>query len=349
MTSIEIIELLLRGGAAAISLLLILQLVSQRSVTLTTFYGVMVFISASVYSVLALPSLRASLGDWIIICELLGMPGPAWLWLFIRALHDDERKHKWFDLVPVAAIIALRVMSYANPDWHDAARWLQVAIIIALMMHMIHVVRCCMGNDLVASRRHFSRSMAWIIPLIAIAIIGIDLIEASENSHELARLFTAVVMFVGTILFAMALSRLRGSLLQAPAARERLSEPATNLTAADRIDLGRIRDVMEEGAYLNAGLTIGALANDLHLPEHRLRKLINGGLGYRNFASFINDHRIAMAKRELSKPDMASTQITRLAFDVGYASLAPFNRAFRERTGMSPSEFREQMLQAQLQ
>lgn len=349
MTSFEILELLLRGGAAAISVLLIVQLCSQRPFSITAFYGVMVFISASVYSVLALPSLREPLGNWIIVCQLLGMPGPAWLWLFIRALHNDNYTPKWPEFVPVASIWAISLVSYLQPALYEPTRWFQVGIITALMVHMVHVVRCCMVDDLVASRRHFSRAMAWIIPIIAVGIIGIDVIEALESSHALARLFTGIAMFVGTLLFAMSMSRLRESLLQAPNAPVKSATASTGLSAVDRIELGRIRDLMEQGAYLNSGLTIGALANEMNIPEHRLRKLINNGLGYRNFATFINDHRIDKAKHELAKPDMASTQITTLAFDVGYASLAPFNRAFRERTGMSPSEFREQMLQAQLQ
>ena len=82
----------------------------------------------------------------------------------------------------------------------------------------------------------------------------------------------------------------------------------------------------------------------MNLPEHRLRKLINGALGYRNFAAFVNDYRIAEAKRRLATPDFVHTQITSLAFDLGYGSLAPFNSAFKERAGLSPSEYREQVL-----
>jgi AraC-like DNA-binding protein len=38
---------------------------------------------------------------------------------------------------------------------------------------------------------------------------------------------------------------------------------------------------------------------------------------------------------------MAREQIIQHAFSLGYASLAPFNRAFRERVGVSPTEYRE--------
>ena len=103
---------------------------------------------------------------------------------------------------------------------------------------------------------------------------------------------------------------------------------------------------MDEGLYLSPGLTIGSLANMLELPEHRLRKLINNGMGYRNFAGFLNDYRIDEARRRLASAEFVNRQITTLAFDVGFGSLAPFNRAFRDRTGMSPTEYREKMLRA---
>ena len=53
---------------------------------------------------------------------------------------------------------------------------------------------------------------------------------------------------------------------------------------------------------------------------------------------------IEEAKRRLADPKMAREQIVSHAFSLGYASLAPFNRAFRERVGISPTEYREQVL-----
>jgi hypothetical protein len=40
----------------------------------------------------------------------------------------------------------------------------------------------------------------------------------------------------------------------------------------------------------------------LGLPEYRLRQLINQGMGYRNFAAFLNFYRIADTKTALADP-----------------------------------------------
>ena len=58
----------------------------------------------------------------------------------------------------------------------------------------------------------------------------------------------------------------------------------------------------------------------------------------------MNAHRIAAAKTRLSDPDQVRITVSTIAFDIGFASLGPFNRAFREETGVSPSEWRRKTL-----
>ena len=95
-----------------------------------------------------------------------------------------------------------------------------------------------------------------------------------------------------------------------------------------------------ERAYRQDGLTIGGLAQQLGLPEYRLRRLINQALGYRNFNSFVNHYRIAEAKAALVDPAQAEVPVLTIALDAGFSSLGPFNRAFKAETGMTPSEYR---------
>ena len=95
-----------------------------------------------------------------------------------------------------------------------------------------------------------------------------------------------------------------------------------------------------ERAYRQDGLTIGALAQQLGLPEYRLRRLINQALGYRNFNSFVNHYRIADAKAALADPQQAEVPVLTIALDAGFSSLGPFNRAFKAETGLTPSEYR---------
>ena len=118
--------------------------------------------------------------------------------------------------------------------------------------------------------------------------------------------------------------------------------------AADRALLAKLDAAMASGAWRSEGLTIGVLARDLATPEHRLRRLINLRLGHRNFADFVNGYRIAAAKDRLADPAQAETTIAVIAFDLGFGSLSPFNRAFRATTGATPTQWRAEALRGWL-
>ena len=60
----------------------------------------------------------------------------------------------------------------------------------------------------------------------------------------------------------------------------------------------------------------------------------------------MNGHRIEAAKRRLADPAEARTTVAAIAFELGYGSLGPFNRAFRAATGATPTEWRRQALGA---
>lgn len=95
-----------------------------------------------------------------------------------------------------------------------------------------------------------------------------------------------------------------------------------------------------ERAYRQEGSTIGRLAQMQGLPEYKLRRLINQGLGYRNFNSFLNHYRIADAKEAFADPAQSAVPVLTIALDAGFNSLGPFNRAFKAETGVTPSEYR---------
>lgn len=117
-------------------------------------------------------------------------------------------------------------------------------------------------------------------------------------------------------------------------------DPAPTTQPLDTSLITQINRAMDAGIWREEGLTIGALAAQLNVPEHRVRRAINTGLGHRNFSSFINAARIEAAKAQLADPEALGSTVLEIAYDVGFASLGPFNRAFRAETGQSPTEYR---------
>ena len=121
------------------------------------------------------------------------------------------------------------------------------------------------------------------------------------------------------------------------AARERAVLPAQRVDESAAVFLrddplaGRLIAHMEtERPYRDETMTIAKLAAQLGEPEYRLRRLINGQLGHRNFAAFLNGYRLDEVRAALSDPDQRQVPILTIALDAGFGSLGPFNRAFRE-------------------
>lgn len=95
-----------------------------------------------------------------------------------------------------------------------------------------------------------------------------------------------------------------------------------------------------ECVYREMGLTIGQLALRLELPEYRLRRMINAGLGYRNFNDFLNTYRIREASQRLIDPSDGDEAVLNIALDAGFRSLSSFNKAFKQSLGRTPTEYR---------
>jgi AraC-like DNA-binding protein len=93
----------------------------------------------------------------------------------------------------------------------------------------------------------------------------------------------------------------------------------------------------QERAYRREGLTLADLAQATNMSQANLRELINGRLCFRNFNDFLHHHRLREATERLSSEDVP---ILTIALECGYGSIGPFNRAFKQRLGVTPTEFR---------
>ncbi len=98
----------------------------------------------------------------------------------------------------------------------------------------------------------------------------------------------------------------------------------------------------EARAYKDPELSVAGLAARLAVPEYRLRRHINRLLGHRNFNAFLNGYRLAEVKSALADPAQRHLPVLTLALEAGFGSIGPFNRAFKEATGRTPTDFRRQ-------
>ena len=95
----------------------------------------------------------------------------------------------------------------------------------------------------------------------------------------------------------------------------------------------------EEGAYAQPDLKVADLARRLGEAEYKVSRSI-ADLGFRNFNQMANRFRIEEARRRLADPALRRLPILTIAYDCGFGSIGPFNRAFKAETGQTPQAFR---------
>jgi AraC-like DNA-binding protein len=122
--------------------------------------------------------------------------------------------------------------------------------------------------------------------------------------------------------------------IRAPAPRSR----AITAALATRV----AAEMEAQALWRREGLGIGELASVLDTQEYLLRRAINQHLGYRNFNDFLHEYRLREAARRLGAPADDVLPVLTIALDCGYGSIGPFNRAFKARFGVTPTQYRNQ-------
>jgi AraC-like DNA-binding protein len=368
MDASEIIDTLLRGlamGAFGATLAVLVrghQSVRMRILACACFAGIIAHVAAGLTVITRL--------DWTVRepVWLASNVVPGLLWAFLLGVFDDRRDRFWPRLIPFALlVISIPAARAALPSM--TGYWVVYYIATnGMMLHILWTLFRGLKGDLVEARRQLRA------PVIALAAAYVALnalanmlggpLSTGTVTWQLIQAAALVILGLGSVLgFAQPGPAVwtaaaadgrdadragRADAPPASAADGAGGEPAP-ADGLDRVALARLKRALEEGeVWRREGLGIAALARELDMPEYRLRRLINERLGYRNFADFVNSHRIAAAQAVLADPQRARHPITQLAFDVGFASVGPFNRAFRQETGLSPSDYRARALADQV-
>lgn len=140
-----------------------------------------------------------------------------------------------------------------------------------------------------------------------------------------------------TFIFAMRYPEFRIQLHEEVKTYSYIKSKITGLNIQDIII--RLEAAMnEERAYAVEGITIKTMAAELDITVHQLSEILNRHMG-QNFNSYINNFRIAEAKRLLiEKPEMT---IIEISGEVGFSSSSMFSTQFSKTEGISPRDYRK--------
>ena len=348
-----IVEIALRGAAAGLNILLAGLLLFSRKPGLVRALGALFAIGTAAYVLVSADHFEI-LGPLEPAGEFLAVYNTIFFWWFALSLFEDRFTWDWVKLAPPVYVTFLHapLEMWQTPAGLKAEPALHVTMSLLLLLHAIWIALRDRNTDLVGPRRRFRLVFALMVGVAGILLTLGESLYKLVGLPDAATLLHAFALFALTFYFVfwlLSVSRaffavdppLAGPVAALPPPPNGALERASTLTPADRPAFDALNALMEAGVYREEGLTVARLADKVGVPEHQLRRLINRELGFRNFTAFLNARRIEDAKAALANPANGKKQVLQIALDLGYGSVAPFNRAFKEATGRTPTEFRK--------
>lgn len=335
MESWQIVDLLLRGASGGVLLIMAVLFARISPASARTLSIALLAIGLTCYLGSSSQTIRPILGATLPVLEFMAVINPFLLWWAFNGLFGDSFRPRTWHLIPFIFVL---VPDYLDGQW-PAAETFRGVIVAALYAHLVWVAIRTSSLDLVESRRRFRVSFLSVAAFFGLAITAAEFYYSGKSFPWQFEIFQSASLFALSFAFVLWASKSRQHVWQEGVASPKGSFKGTT-NFGDQVIPDKLFAEMQRGAWRQEGLSIGKLATQVGTSEHRLRRVINQNLGYRNFARFVNEHRIAAACAQFDDPESAETTILSVAYDVGFASLGPFNRAFREVTGKSPSEYR---------
>lgn len=344
-------EIVLRTAAVMVLLALAGLIAGSPRRNHTPWLGALFALAVTAFVLTSAGNAANWLGIWFYPLTALCVAKSAFFWLFARGLFSDR-----FRVGPMDAVVIGLVASYGlwqqlvfDPRWRIglANAWERLLAAgfeaTVLMLVLLALAEAYQGlrTDLVERRRRLRiLFVAGVSGYLAAAVIvqGYNLALGAQTP-DLLMMTNLVLITAGALAALASLVRMRTASWLDP-------DPAMvapeSLSPLERQVLDALQEQFDrDRIYRQEGLTIAALAARLHTREHILRRVINQGLGYRNFNDFLHASRIREACERLRHPEHARQPVLSIALGVGYGSIGPFNRAFKARMGMTPTLYRQ--------
>ena len=299
------------------------------------------------------------------ILGLIAILVPGTLWLLTFNLFSDDKKVDWRFWLLFVAYVCAQSVGTAISLWSDTqidesvlfysiVNLFPQTCMMGLAIHAIYFAIQGYYSDLIEARRVVRVVFVVFLSILVIIVLANGVMESVRtlSSSSLAieqdvnifpdTLIAAYLMALAVAFhfFAFTLRDDISTLVRSPDSESPVLEEIElrkALTADEKLACKIIDKVKESKIYREEKYTITQFAEFLGTPEHKLRRIINQHLEYRNFNQFLNKFRVEEAAELLVEGDMP---ISTIAYEVGFATLSVFNRAFKDHFNETPKSFR---------
>ncbi|MCL3779026.1 AraC family transcriptional regulator [Prolixibacteraceae bacterium JC049] len=270
---------------------------------------------------------------------------PFAFWLASKAVFDDNFRWsaKYWLLVismPVVCNVLYGLGHVLPEDIWQNIRFTPYLLSMFFIVLVVYEAVKGRENDLIIAR--LSKRNVFVLFSSFMALFSVYLFFV-EDPLKLPVAFDAFQNFV-TAIFLFLFFYSNGAYRNIFAEDRLKKQSAEGSSLVQKAIIAKILDMFEvEKVFLQEGITISVLSEMVNEKEYLVRKAINGELGYSNFNTFLNHYRIKEACRIMELQQNENIRFQEIAFQLGYQSVATFNRAFKNETEMTPTQYIKQV------
>lgn len=251
-------------------------------------------------------------------------------------------------LIPLALVFALLATHNASgcETWHSLCEerrtWLNLTGVLAGALSLLALWFNRRMFEAIYSYKSMARERYWLVLALILSnavLLGLFLIEQSPNVAAgdiyTVRLILALVIayLVGTSLFRIYPQAIRVQKRKTDNGDELETLSDEEMELALKVE----RLITLDKIYQEPGYSRSDLARECGVSEASISRIVNVHF-QKPFPQLMNEHKVKDAKQLLVQTE---APVKMIATDVGFNSLATFNRVFKEMTGESPGNYRK--------
>ncbi len=281
------------------------------------------------------------------------------------ALRLDEYEHVirlaqwlvWSLSPPLCYLLVLQVAKGAPPDWRQFSvlaltplSWAAVTVAqIADFFQWLYLLGSISGGVVLLALwghrglfldlwkfKGAGRERYWLVMTLVMANVGVVGINSFRSVGGLPGADADALLIVLGLAFVYLASSVMFRVYPAPVQLQ--AAPRGALTAEENRIAEKVKKLMElDKLYQEPSFSRADLAREIPTSESIVSRVINVSFG-KSFPRYLSEFRVEDAKRMLLDKNIP---VQVVASEVGFNSLASFNRVFREITGVTPTQYRQ--------
>ncbi len=288
-----------------------------------------------------------------VFAAMFGMSTIATCGWYIKYLTDESEGFGWRQLLIYSPLVLLFLLTLAVLPWHLAAMYQTPAVryvlllMIALIIYYFYFCIRMLQKHKQLIRQNYSGvsgsiTINWMVIIISLQIAEFLLKGVLSNvfgdTNNALQVITNEYCFIIETFLLVVLGIWQKSIPVFIPPAEKAGQTPLQPGDLKRYLLRIEKFMTEEKPYLDPELTIEKLSDLTRIRKLSLSQTLNKGLN-KNFFTFIKEYRIKHVEDELKNKTSEKRTIMDIAYGSGFNSKTGFNRAFKEVTGKTPTEY----------